>query len=74
MKWRLDMITTSVKEAPADWDWNDPDNEDKEPKWVYYYNAGSDRRFHKEDVRSSEEGLKRIFGNRVRFDLNCIEY
>jgi len=64
MKWRLDMITRTVKQAPDDWDWNDPNNEDKEPRWVYYYHAGSERRFREEDVRSSEEGLKRVFGNR----------
>jgi len=64
MKWRLNMITGSIKEAPDDWDWNNSDKEDKEPPWVYYYHAGSDRRFREEDVRSPEEGLKRVFGNR----------
>jgi len=64
MKWRLDMITRVVKKAPDDFDWNAPENEEVEPAWLYFYHAGSDRKFREEDIRSPEEGLKRIFGNR----------
>jgi len=64
MKWRLDMITKIVRQAPDDWDWNDPKNEEIEPKWVFHYHAGIERKFREEDIRSPEEGLKKIFGNR----------
>jgi len=64
MKWRLDMITRVVRQAPDDWDWNDPKNEEIEPTWVFHYYAGIERKFCEEDVRSPEEGLKIVFGNR----------
>jgi len=64
MKWRLDMITRVVRQAPEDFDWNDSENEGIDPEWEFYYHAGIERKFREEDVRSPEEGLKRVFGNR----------
>ena len=64
MIWRLDMITRALKQAPDDWDWNDPNNQDQEPKYTFTYNAGNERRIKEEDLRSSEAGLKYIFGCR----------
>jgi hypothetical protein len=64
MIWRLDMITRSVKQAPNDWDWNDPKNEGIEPKWKFTYNAGRHRNIKEEDLRASEAGLKHLFGHR----------
>jgi hypothetical protein len=64
MKWRLDMITRVIRTAPNDWDWNDPANEGKEPKWTFTYNAGSERNVEAYDMRASETGLKILFGTR----------
>jgi hypothetical protein len=62
--WRLDMVTRAVRQAPDDWDWNDPKNEGKEPKWKFTYNAGLRRKIKEIDLRSPEAGLKLIFGCR----------
>ncbi len=64
MKWRLDMITRVIKTAPDDWDWTDPENEGKEPKWTFTYNAGAERNAEAYDLRASETGLKTLFGTR----------
>lgn len=64
MKWRLDMITRVIKQAPESYDWNDPQNEGKEPKWTYTYNAGSERNVEAHDLRSPETGLLLLFGKR----------
>jgi len=64
MKWRLDMITRVIKTAPDDWDWSDPANEGKEPKWTFTYNAGTERNVEAYDLRASETGLKILFGKR----------
>jgi len=64
LKWRLDMITRAIKQAPSGWDWNDPANEDKEPEWNFVYNAGQERNIKEEDLRSPEAGLKYTFGCR----------
>ena len=64
MRWRVDMITRVIKEAPDDWDWNAPQNEGKEPEWKFTYNAGDERNIKEEDLRSPEEGLKTLFGTR----------
>ena len=64
MKWRLDMITRVIKTAPDNWDWNDPANEGKEPKWIFTYNAGAERNVEAYDLRTPETGLKLIFGCR----------
>mmetsp|Transcript_25912 Transcript_25912/g.59668 ORF Transcript_25912/g.59668 Transcript_25912/m.59668 type:complete len:584 (-) Transcript_25912:54-1805(-) len=64
MIWRLDMITRVLKKAPDDWDWNDPNNFEKEPKWTFTYNAGDRRDIAEEDLRSPEQGLQLIFGHR----------
>eukprot|EP00586_Coscinodiscus_wailesii_P020069 CAMPEP_0172493602 /NCGR_PEP_ID=MMETSP1066-20121228/25020_1 /TAXON_ID=671091 /ORGANISM="Coscinodiscus wailesii, Strain CCMP2513" /LENGTH=675 /DNA_ID=CAMNT_0013263825 /DNA_START=123 /DNA_END=2147 /DNA_ORIENTATION=- len=63
MIWRVNMITRVVKRAPDDWDWNAPQNEGKEPNWIFTYNAGSIRNIAEEDLRSPEEGLKTVFGH-----------
>lgn len=64
MIWRLDMITRVIRQAPDDWDWKDPKNEGKEPEWTFFYNAGGERHIKEEDLRSSEAGLKALFGCR----------
>jgi hypothetical protein len=64
MRWRLEMATRVIKNTPDDWDWNDPDTEGAEPEWTYFYNAGQARMLDADSIRSPEEGLKRIFGNR----------
>lgn len=64
MIWRLDMITRVIKTAPDNWDWNDPVNEDKEPKWTFTYNAGAERNVEAYDLRTPENGLKILFGTR----------
>ncbi len=58
------MITRAFKQAPDDWDWNDPKNEGKEPKWKFSYNAGLERNIKEEDLRAPEAGLKFLFGYR----------
>jgi len=58
------MITRSFKKAPDEWDWNDPQNKDKEPEWTFTYNAGNIRNIKHDDLRAPEAGLKLIFGCR----------
>lgn len=64
MIWQLEMVTRVVKQAPPDWDWNDPANEDKVPNWEYFYHAGVKRMLLPEELRSPKEGLLRLFGTR----------
>jgi hypothetical protein len=64
MKWRVDMITRVIKQAPESYDWNDPKNEGKEPKWTYTYNAGTERDVEAQDLRTPETGLLILFGKR----------
>ena len=64
MVWRVNMVTRVIRQAPDDWDWKDPENEGKEPKWTFFYNAGRYRHIKEEDLRSSETGLKALFGCR----------
>mmetsp|Transcript_16158 Transcript_16158/g.24215 ORF Transcript_16158/g.24215 Transcript_16158/m.24215 type:complete len:767 (-) Transcript_16158:215-2515(-) len=64
MKWRVDMITRVIKQAPESYDWNDPKNEGKEPKWTYTYNAGTERDVEAHDLRTPETGLLILFGKR----------
>ena len=56
------MITRAIKQAPDDWDWNATENEGKEPKWKFNYNAGLERNIKEEDLRAPEAGLKLLFG------------
>uniref|UniRef100_A0A7S4M9V9 Uncharacterized protein n=1 Tax=Odontella aurita TaxID=265563 RepID=A0A7S4M9V9_9STRA len=64
MKWRLDMITRVVKQAPDDWDWNNPNNAREQPQWDFYYHCGKHRRLREDELRSPKEGLRRVFGRR----------
>jgi hypothetical protein len=63
-QWKLTYIKRIVKQAPDDWDWNDPDNEGKEPEYNFYYNCGEFKMLEEEYLRSPQEGLRRIFGMR----------
>lgn len=64
MLWRCACVKRIVKQAPDDWDWNDPSNAGKEPDWNFFYNAGKQRMLEVEQIRSPEEGLRAIFGHR----------
>mmetsp|Transcript_1892 Transcript_1892/g.3777 ORF Transcript_1892/g.3777 Transcript_1892/m.3777 type:complete len:708 (+) Transcript_1892:251-2374(+) len=63
-QWRLTYVKRIVKQAPDDWDWNDPDNLGKEPEYNFYYNCGEHRMLEEDYLRSPQEGLRRIFGMR----------
>ena len=62
MKWHLAMVKRVIKQAPDEWDFDDPDNDGKEPEWEYSFNVGRDKMIPHAWVRAPEEGLKRIFG------------
>jgi len=62
MKWKLTRVKKVIKQAPADWDFDDPSNKNKEPDWQFYYNVGDATMLREEAIRSPTEGLQRIFG------------
>jgi len=61
MEWHLASVRRIVKLAPEDWE---PENEDDEPDYEYYYNIGAESLINPKNVRAPEEGLKLIFGYR----------
>jgi hypothetical protein len=62
MKWKLARVKRVIKQAPEDWDWDEPCNFGKEPQWIYFYNAGAYKMLREEALRAPTEGLRRIFG------------
>lgn len=64
MRWHLQMVTRVIKKAPDDWDWSSNQNADKEPEWMFTYNAGLSRNIPEKDIRAPEAGLKILFGAR----------
>lgn len=63
-QWTLTYVKRIIKQAPDEWDWNDPDNEGQEPEYNFYYNCGEYQMLEEERLRSPQEGLRRIFGMR----------
>jgi len=50
-QWKLTYVKRIIKQAPDDWDWNDPDNAGEEPEYNFFYNCGEYRML--EEVRSA---------------------
>ena len=61
MEWHLASVRRIVKLAPEDWE---PENEDDEPDYEYFYNIGSVSLIEPRKVRAPEEGLKLVYGFR----------
>eukprot|EP00592_Proboscia_alata_P015587 CAMPEP_0194394696 /NCGR_PEP_ID=MMETSP0174-20130528/123998_1 /TAXON_ID=216777 /ORGANISM="Proboscia alata, Strain PI-D3" /LENGTH=581 /DNA_ID=CAMNT_0039190523 /DNA_START=1347 /DNA_END=3089 /DNA_ORIENTATION=- len=64
MIWTLEQVVKVLKVPPDEWDWNDPHNFGKEPIWEFYYHTTSTRMIKPKLIRSSESGLRCIFGAR----------
>ena len=60
MKWHLAQVRRVVRVAAEDYD----PTHLGEPKWEFWYQFDGNTSVHENDVRASEEGLKRIFGFR----------
>lgn len=61
MQWHLSTVRRIVKLAPEDWE---PENEDDEPDYEYFYNIGAESLIPPRSVRAPEEGLKLVYGFR----------
>jgi hypothetical protein len=61
MTYRLAQVRRIVRRIDPEWE---PENEDDEPDYDYFYSIGSKHQIEPASVRCSEEGIKLLFGYR----------